>query len=67
MRLKDSRKLMILTMLLATLLVVSIYAWFTTNRDVHLNNLKGTVEVAESMEISLDAQIYLDMNLCIKK
>ena len=39
----------------AILLIVSTYAWFTTQKDVSISNLKGTVEVAESLEISLDA------------
>ena len=44
--------------LMAMLLIVSTYAWFTTQTDITLSNLKGTVEVAENMEISLDAKTW---------
>ena len=37
------------------MLIVSTYAWFTSQKDITLSNLRGTVEVAENMEISLDA------------
>jgi len=39
----------------AALFIVSTYAWFSTQRDVSIMNLKGKVEVAEGLEISLDA------------
>lgn len=59
-RTKESKKrinsLILLIAFTAILLIVSTYAWFTTQRDVTVANLKGTVEVAESLEISLDAQ-----------
>jgi len=44
--------------LMAMLLIVSTYAWFTTQTDVTLSNLRGTVEVQENMEISLDAKSW---------
>ena len=44
--------------LLAMLLIVSTYAWFTSQKDVTISNLRGTVEVAENMEISLDAKVW---------
>ena len=40
----------------AALFIVSTYAWFSTQRDVSITNLQGTVEVAEGLEISLDAE-----------
>lgn len=39
----------------AALFIVSTYAWFSTQRNVSITNLEGTVEVAEGLEISLDA------------
>ena len=39
----------------AALFIVSTYAWFSTQRNVSITNLSGTVEVAEGLEISLDA------------
>ena len=44
--------------LMAMLLIVSTYAWFTSQKDITLSNLRGTVEVAENMEISLDAKTW---------
>lgn len=35
--------------------ILSTYAWFTTQRDVSITNLDGEVQVAEGLEISLDA------------
>lgn len=37
------------------LFIISTYAWFSTQRNVSITNLNGTVEVAEGLEISLDA------------
>lgn len=57
-RTKESRKkvhsLILLIAFTAILLIVSTYAWFTTQKDVTVSNLRGVVEVAESLEISLD-------------
>ena len=39
----------------AMLFIVSTYAWFSTQRNVSITNLSGTVQVAEGLEISLDA------------
>ena len=39
----------------AALFIVSTYAWFSTQRNVSITNLSGNVEVAEGLEISLDA------------
>lgn len=40
------------------LFIVSTYAWFSTQRNVSITNLNGTVEVAEGLEISLDAKTW---------
>ena len=39
----------------AAMFIISTYAWFSTQRNVSITNLSGTVEVAEGLEISLDA------------
>ena len=44
--------------LMAMLLIVSTYAWFTSQKDITLSNIRGTVEVVENMEISLDAKTW---------
>lgn len=36
--------------------IISTYAWFSTQKNVSITNLTGTVEVAEGLEISLDAE-----------
>ena len=55
---RNSRKrlnaLILLVAFTAVLLIVSTYAWFSTQRNVNLSNLDGTVKVAEGLEISLD-------------
>ena len=58
---KDKRKsemnVMFLIILIALVMfIISTYAWFTTQKNVSITNLNGTVEVAEGLEISLDAQ-----------
>ena len=56
---ESSRKIKALILLIAftsVFLVVSTYAWFSTQRDVTISNLEGVVEVAESLEISLDGE-----------
>ena len=44
--------------IVAILLIMTTYAWFTSQKDITLSNLRGTVEVAENMEISLDAKMW---------
>ncbi len=44
--------------LVGILLLMSTYAWFTTQKDITISNFRGTVEVVEFMEISLDAQTW---------
>ena len=43
---------------LAMLLIFSTYAWFTSQKDITLSNIRGVVEVVENMEISLDAKTW---------
>ena len=58
-RQKNSKRrlnsLILLVAFTAIMLIVSTYAWFSTQRNVSLSNLEGTVKVAEGLEISLDA------------
>ncbi len=44
--------------IVGVLCIMSTYAWFTTQKDITIYNLRGTVEVVESMEISLDAKSW---------
>ena len=53
---KTELRVIFFIILVATaLFVVSTYAWFSTQKNVSITNLSGTVEVAEGLEISLDA------------
>lgn len=56
---RNSRKrlnsLILLVAFTAILLIVSTYAWFSTQRNVSLSGLEGKVKVAEGLQISLDA------------
>ena len=56
---RDSRKrlnaLILLVAFTAILLIVSTYAWFSTHKTVKLGGLEGKVNVAEGLQISLDA------------
>lgn len=58
-RTKESRKrlqsLILLTAFTCVLLIVSTYAWFTSQKDVNVSNIRAKVEVAEGLKISLDA------------
>ena len=40
----------------AALFIVSTYAWFTTQRNISITNLSGIVEVADGLEVSLNAK-----------
>ena len=57
---RDSRKrlnaLILLVAFTAILLIVSTYAWFSTQKNVTLSGLDGKVNVAEGLQISLDAK-----------
>ena len=56
---RNSRKrlnaLILLVAFTAILLIVSTYAWFSTQKNVKLSGLDGKVNVAEGLQISLDA------------
>ena len=56
---KNSRKrlnsLILLVAFTAVMLIVSTYAWFSAQKTVTIGNLEGKVNVAEGIEISLDA------------
>ena len=48
--------LILLVAFTAIMLIVSTYAWFSSQKTVTIGGLKGTVNVAEGLQISLDAQ-----------
>lgn len=57
---RNSRKrlnsLILLVAFTAVMLIVSTYAWFSTQKNVTIANLYGKVQVAEGLQISLDAK-----------
>ena len=54
---KSEMNAMFFVILLALVMfIISTYAWFSTQKKVSITNLTGTVEVAEGLEISLDAE-----------
>ena len=56
---KSLRKIKLLIFLMLITVVMTItatYAWFSTQRDVEISGMKLNVEVAESMQISLDGE-----------
>lgn len=54
---KSEMNAMFFIILLALVMfIISTYAWFSTQKNVSITNLNGTVEVAEGLEISLDAK-----------
>lgn len=55
-RKSELRIIFFIILVAAALFVISTYAWFSTQRNVSITNLSGTVEVAEGLEISLDAK-----------
>ena len=59
---KNSRRrlnsLILLVAFTAIMLIVSTYAWFSTQKNVSLSGLEGTVKVAEGLQISLDAKTW---------
>lgn len=56
---RNSRKrlnsLILLVAFTAVMLIVSTYAWFSTQKSVTLGGIAGKVNVAEGLQISLDA------------
>ena len=61
---RNSRKrlnsLILLVAFTAVMLIVSTYAWFSTQKNVTLSGLKGVVNVAEGLQISLDASHWVN-------
>ena len=61
---RNSRKrlnaLILLVAFTAILLIVSTYAWFSTQRNVTLTGLKGKVNVAEGLQVSLDGVHFVN-------
>lgn len=55
MRTKSMRKLIFLVAFTGIMLIMTTYAWFTTQKTVSISNLEGSVNIAERLEISLDA------------
>ena len=57
-RKSELRIIFFIILVAAALFVISTYAWFSTQRNVSINNLSGTVEVAEGLEISLNGKTW---------
>ena len=55
---KKTKFLLILLVLTAILSITATYAWFSSQRDVDITGIKLNVEVAESMQISLDGATW---------
>lgn len=59
---RNSRKrlnsLILLVAFTAVMLIVSTYAWFSTQKNVTLSGIQGEVHVAEGLQISLDAKTW---------
>lgn len=55
-RKSELRIIFFIILVAAALFIISTYAWFSTQRNVSITNLSGLVEVAEGLEISLDAK-----------
>ena len=52
--------LILLVAFTAIMLIVSTYAWFSTQRNVTLTGLKGKVNVAEGLQVSLDGTHFVN-------
>ena len=63
-RQKNSKRrlnsLILLVAFTAIMLIVSTYAWFSSQKNVTLTGLKGKVNVAEGLQISLDAEHWVN-------
>jgi hypothetical protein len=57
---KTLRKLILLVAFTGIMLITSTYAWFSTQKNVTLSNLYGAVEVAEGLQMSLDASVWVN-------
>ena len=54
----ELRTIFFIILVAAVLFIISTYAWFSTQKNVSITNLEGTVEVAEGLEISIDAETW---------
>ena len=54
--LKKIQSLIFLMLITLILGITATYAWFSTQRDVEIAGMRLNVEVAESMQISLDGE-----------
>lgn len=52
------KTLILIIVFIAIMFILSTYAWFSTQRNVTISNLEGIVNVAEGLEISLDASTW---------
>ena len=50
--------LLLMLLLTASMLVVSTYAWFSTNREVSIQGISAEVSAAAGLQISLDGEIW---------
>ena len=61
-RSEESKKrlhvIVLIILLSSIILVSSTYAWFSTQKDITLTNLKGTVQVSEGLEVSIDGELW---------
>ena len=55
---KKTKFLLILIVLTAILSITATYAWFSTQKDVEISTMRLNIEVAESLEISLDGKTW---------
>ena len=55
-RKSEMNAMFFIILIAAVMFIISTYTWFSTQKNVSITNLQGTVEVAEGLEISLDAQ-----------
>ena len=56
---KSSKKIQSLIFLMLVTIILGItatYAWFSTQRDVEIAGMRLNVEVAESMQVSIDGE-----------
>ena len=56
----ELRIIFFIILVAAAMFIISTYAWFSTQRNVSITNLNGTVEVAEGLEISLNAKEWFN-------
>ena len=57
---KPLGKLVFLVAFTAIMLISSTYAWFSTQKNVTISGLKGEVNVAEGLQMSLDAEHWVN-------